>query len=315
MVKLFKKHGILIVSAFFILLIVMIVLVSLVSVNKYKKEVGLRDTQIQTLDASLTNLGDIQPGYVVKKGVRAGEKITSENMEELLQEVDVPVKLGLNIPTTKEDYIGKYFRISLVEGTVLTTDNLLDQKLDNTSRYFDLVIDELPIGLSVGDYVDVRITFPFSQDFIAISHKKVEEINGTTPKLVLGESEIYAYQSMLMDKALYAGTKIYAVKYIDAGAQQTAEVYYPLNKNLAELSSMNPNLLELVKQEMLAKRAQVDNLMGGGLDSGDERDLEKLTSQIGIIRDGITNAMTNSQTELDRRLEAERQAAAIAAAQ
>jgi len=264
-----------------------------------------RDSQIHKLEESLFNIGDVQKGFVVKQTVRAGEKIT----EEVLEEVDVPIKLGLNLITNKNDIIDKYFRVSLGDGTVLTTDDIVEKKIDNTFRYFDTVIDELPIGLRTGDYVDIRIAFPFGEDFIAISHKRVEELNTGIMKLILSESEIYTYQSMLVDKALYEGTKIYAVEYIDAGSQAVAEVYYPLNKNLSELSSMNPNLLELVKQEMILKRNQIDELMGGGVETKDEKELQRVTTEISRARDNINKSISNSQKELERRLEVERKEA------
>ena len=264
-----------------------------------------RDSQIHKLEESLFNIGDVQKGFVVKQTVRAGEKIT----EEVLEQVDVPIKLGLNLITNKNDIIDKYFRVSLGDGTVLTTDDIVEKKIDNTFRYFDTVIDELPIGLRTGDYVDIRIAFPFGEDFIAISHKRVEELNTGIMKLILSESEIYTYQSMLVDKALYEGTKIYAVEYIDAGSQAVAEVYYPLNKNLSELSSMNPNLLELVKQEMILKRNQIDELMGGGVETKDEKELQRVTTEISRARDNINKSISNSQKELERRLEVERKEA------
>ena len=305
MQKLFKQYGIIIVAAFFVLVIALLCVVGAMSISKYKGNVLERDTQIKNLESSLLNIGDIQTGYVVKKAVRAGEKITVE----AIQEVDVPVKLGLNIATGKKELIDSYFRISLAEGTVITREDVIKQKMDNTYRYFDLVIDESPIGVKAGEYLDIRITFSFGEDFIAISHKKVEEINSGIMKVVLNESEIYAYQSMLIDKAMYPGTKIYAVKYFDGGAQPTAEVYYPLNTNLAELSALNPNLLELVKQEMIAKRTQIDNLMGGGVKTKDEKELEKITGLIQDTRELINKSILQSQKALDKRLETEKKAA------
>lgn len=305
MIRLIKRYGIILVSIFFIIVIVLLCLIGLMSINKYKGDVMARDSQIHKLEESLFNIGDVQKGFVVKQTVRAGEKIT----EEVLEEVDVPIKLGLNLITNKNDIIDKYFRVSLGDGTVLTTDDIVEKKIDNTFRYFDTVIDELPIGLRTGDYVDIRIAFPFGEDFIAISHKRVEELNTGIMKLILSESEIYTYQSMLVDKALYEGTKIYAVEYIDAGSQAVAEVYYPLNKNLSELSSMNPNLLELVKQEMILKRNQIDELMGGGVETKDEKELQRVTTEISRARDNINKSISNSQKELERRLEVERKEA------
>lgn len=305
MLEVIKKYKTALVAIFLTLIIVLVSIVSFVSVRKYKKELITRDSQIESLDKALTNLGDLQKGYVVTKAVRAGEQIK----EDMIQEVDVPVKIGLNVATSKDDILKKYFKIGLTEGTIITKNNIVSEKIDNTYRYFDMVIDEQPIGLKVGDYVDIRITFPYGEDFIAIPHKKVEEINSGIMKVVLNESQIYAYQSMLVDKAIYAGTKIYAVQYVDGGAQASAEVYYPLNKNIAEVSALNPNLLELVKQEMIAKRAQVDNIMGGSVDTKDERELENINREIIKTRELINKSIVDSQRMLDRRLEEERIAA------
>lgn len=313
--RIFKKYGIWILSGLFTSILIFVLIFSFISVRKYKNEVKLRDTQIQSLDQTLNSLGDIQTGYVLSQSVRGNEKIDEDNIDTLVVEVDIPVKMGLNVITSREDLLGKHFRTSLKEGSLLTTDNMVDEKIDSTDRYFDLVIDEIPIGIQVGDHIDVRITFPFSQDFIAIANKRVEEINSGILKVVLSESEIYAYQSMLTDKALYSGTKIYAVKYYDAGAQPTAEVYYPLNKNLAEISSLNPNLLELVKQEMIAKRTEIDSNLGGGLDTKDEVELERIQGQIESIRENISRSISDSQTDLARRLQEEAIQAQLAAGQ
>lgn len=298
MLRFIKRHKIVVITLFFVLISGLVIGASYYSVNKYKNELMTMGIQIQNLENALNNIGDLQIGYVVTQSVRAGDQIT----EDVIQQVDVPVKLGLNLVTSADEIIGKYFRVSLSDGTVLTKEDIVDERIDNTQRYYDVVLDEIPIGLKEGDYIDIRITFPFGEDFIAIAHKKVIQLNSGIPKLILNESEIFTYQSMLVDKAIYPGAKIYAVAYYDAGAQPTAEVYYPLNKNLAELSTFNPNLIELVKQEMILKRAQVDELMGGGLETKTEEQLEMMSREIDRLRAEIGRSIARSQAELSRRL-------------
>lgn len=305
MLGLFRRYGIIIVAVFFVVVIALLCILGMASLNKYKSGIDIRNVQIKDLESVLFDIGDIKNGYVLNQSVRAGEKIT----DELLQDVSIPDKLGVKVVSDREEIVGKYFRISLEEGTILTKDTILERRMDDTFRYYDLITDELPIGIEKGDYIDVRIAFPFGEDFIAISHKRVEEINSGIIKVILNESEIYAYQSMLLDKAIYRGSKIYAVEYIDAGAQAVAEVYYPLNKNLAELSEMNPNLLELVKQKMILKRSQVDSIVGGGVETKSEEDLERISQEISRIRSTMSTNILNSQRDLDRRLEQERREA------
>ena len=305
MQKLLKKYGLLIVSLFFILVIILICIIMKTSINKYKGNISDRDAQINNLQASLTKIGELQTGYVVNKAVRAGEQITAAD----IQVVDVPVKLGLNAETSSKDMASKFFRVSMAEGTVITKEDVVAQKTDDTSRYFDAVVDDLPIGIKVGDFVDIRITFPMGEDFIAIPHKKVEALNTGIAKLVLNETEIYAYQSMLVDKAMYPGTKMYAVQYFDAGAQPTAEVYYPLNNNIAAIAAINPNLLELVKQQMIDKRTQLEAVMNGGSTTKTEEQLKEIDMTIARSRETISNNMVQSQRQLDQRLQTEQLAA------
>lgn len=305
MKKVFKKYGIVIVSVFFVLVLVLTSVIFVVSTNKYKNAIASRDMQINELSSFLQNIGELQTGYVVTQSVRAGEEIT----EELIQEVDVPTKLGLNLASSKEEVVGNYFRISLSEGTVLTMEDVLKEELNHSERYIDVVLDETPLGIEVGDYIDIRILFPYGEDFIGISHKKVEEINTGVLKLVFDENDIYAYNSMLFDKVLYAGVKIYAVEYKDAGSQASAEVYYPLNQNLSELAALDPNLLDAVKQEMIIKREQVDQSLGGSVDTLNEKELAKLSSQIEKARQNIGKQFTSAQKEIAKRIEVERKAA------
>lgn len=323
MSKLLKKWGILIVSIFFVLVIALLCVLGMSSINKYKATIESQNQQITNLEASLTDIGPLITGYVVTQDVRAGEQITEENLDSIVMEVSVPEKLNLGLPEStengdttviqnKSDLVDKYFKIGLKEGTVITVEDIVTEKIDNTWRYYDMILDETPIGITAGDYVDIRISFPFGEDFIAMSHKKVEEINSGILKLIVDEHDIMAYNSMLLDKALYSGVKVYAIKYVDGGAQTSAENFYPVQTNLSEISVLDPNILEEVKQEMVLKRQVLDNAIGGTVDTKTEKELAKIQTSINQNRNQAEKNFATAQKSLEKRLAAEAKEAARA---
>lgn len=315
--KLFKRWGILIVSIFFILVIAVLSVLGISSINKYKATIESQNQEIANLEASLTDIGPLTTGFVVNRAVRAGEEITEDNIDEIVTEVSVPSKLNIGLTSddmngtntsiieNRSDLLNKYFKIGLAEGTVITVEDIVETKIDNTWRYFDLILDESPVGVTAGDYIDVRISFPFGEDFIAMSHKKIEEINSGVIKVIVDEHDIMSYNSMLMDKALYSGVKIYAVTYVDGGAQASAENFYPIQSNISEITILDPNILEDVKQEMILKRQVLDNALGGTVDTKTEQELARVQSAIEQARSNSSRDIASAQKEIERRLEAE----------
>lgn len=314
--KILKKWGALILSLLFIIAIAILIIFSKKSLDEYKLAVSERDEQIGTLEASLNDIGALDKGYVLNRDVRAGEMIKIDYFTE----VSVPEKLGLGIIKATDDLEGAYFRTSLKEGTVLTTEDINYTEVLDSERYVDVVLDQLPVGVKEGDYIDLRITFPYGEDFIAISGKLIEQINNNILKLKLNENEIVVYNSMLLDRVLYAGTEIRAVTYVDAGSQETAEAFYPINQSQSELLLQNPNALELSKQEMILKRQQVETTLGAnGLTITEGMTEEEIEEQLDIIQDRIealrekTQDRVSSANEIiTERRAAEAEAAAAA---
>lgn len=305
MLKVLKKHGIIIVAVFFILVIAGLCFIGMQSLGKYQKAIEDRDYHILELENALYEIGDLQDSYVVNTNVRAGEEITADKIST----VSVPVKIGMNLVTSSDDLIGKYFRVSLTSGTVLTKDDIIEKKLDNSARYYDVYLNEIPLGLEEGDYIDIRISFPLGDDFLAISHKQVVELNSGIAKLELTEAEIYTYRSMLVDSAIYSA-KLYALQYIDAGAQTNGEVYYPLNENLQELYAINPNITKIAEAKIALERKTLENANGGWIDERSEAELNAINNAINSLRNEISNSMRSAQQAIDQRIQAERQAAA-----
>ena len=282
-------------------------------ISTYEQQIEERDLIIAQLSAQWEELGPAAQGLVVIKGVRGGQEIRADNWHEFFQVVNYPEKLNLLVADTSLFTEGrpKYVRASMQEGTVLTFDDILDERLNDSHRYYDVILDEYPVGMLPGAYIDIRIRFPFGQDFIAFSHRKIHQMNGPVLKLIFSEQDIYTYSSMLTDKVMY-GAQLYAVEYIDTGSQQAADTFYPLNHNQQELLMKNPNALDIVRQEMRLSRELLEAEMLEVVPSDLQQRqayYQSLQSELEGLRANNTGAISGQQSLFLARWEAARRAA------
>ena len=190
-------------------------------------------------------LGDIWEGYTVSPDQPYGKKITEED----LIPVDVPSVNAANVITDMDDLVGKYYRINVTEGTILTTDIVMDFPIYPDERAYDVITTYNPIGLHENDFVDIRIMMPMGEDYIAIPHKRVEGVYGGVLKLVMSEYDIAIYNSLIVDAVLFQGATIYATKYIEPGAQTSAQTFYPISPGVLDIVMKNPNIARNIDYE------------------------------------------------------------------
>lgn len=266
-----------------------------------KREVESLQQQVSTVEERVVI-------YRLAVDVKSG----NECFDYEIEPIEVPISaVSENNIFLDTDVLGKYYKLNLQQGTWLVTDIFEDFKISNDMRKMDVVFDEIPIGLQRGDYIDVRISFPLGQDYIALSHKRVDEINGSTVKLIVEQRDFYMYESMKTDIATYQSTKIYGAQYIEAGIQEAATTYYPINLEVLETMILDPNMSTGDYSSILTLRKKLEEQ----LNNSDRVDIaDTVTSGRTAISQKFAEAekeYSKLQQEKERLAEAERRKAEV----
>ena len=268
--------------------------------TKSKKQQAQIDSLNQEVEDLQNNMEEV---YVTSKDVKSGSTVELDSVTTALLPSD---SIPENAVTTEEELTDKIYKIGLKAGSYITTDIISDYKIHKNMRELDVVMDEIPVGLEEGDYVDIRISFPLGQDYLAMSHKKVLSITGNTIKLIVVEHDFYRYESMKTDLATYQSTKIYAVKYVEAGLQPNGKVYYPPTLEIIKQSILDPNMNSKDFMTMINSRELLEDQLAAS------KKVDK-NQTVTETRNEIKNTFNNAREEY-RELEAEKEAAAAAAA-
>lgn len=249
----------------------------------------------------INNLGDLVTVYETVGDIKAGKAIEESD----LQPVDIPSTLANNMITSLDEVKSCYFKIDLSANTKLSKDLIMQDKLDDSARLLDVVTDENPLGLTEGTYVDIRIAMPLGEDFIAMTHKRVKAINSGVLKLVVNEGDIHTYNSMLVDRILYPGTRIYATEYVEPGVQTKAQEYYPVASNIGSIAVSDPNKgVDNINQESLNRRKQLEISLSGVMD-------ESVQDMLAEGKKSITTLLEQSNEKLQEKLKEEANKQAI----
>ena len=208
----------------------------------HKQELGQLTSQIATLNANLDAIGEIVECYTVSTETFPGQEIT----EEMVTTQSIPISLKNDTFASKDEIVGLYSKIAITPGTPITRDMVMMENIVDSLREVDISGNRWPIGLQVGDYVDLRITYPRGEDYVVLSHKRVLDIVDQTLKVHMTEEEQTLYQSALVDFYLSRGygTDLYLTKYIEPGIQEPAVVFYSVPENIASTLQYNPNIVD-----------------------------------------------------------------------
>ena len=199
--------------------------------------------KIAELETKISSYGSEVTVYTVTDAVKAGDEIKEENIEEMKMYSSLLTEQYI---TDINDIVGRYFKIAVNPGTPIMQNMAMDEELVDSMRDRDIILDRLTVGLEVGDYIDVRMTMPYGDDYVVLSHKRIYGISEGSIKLHLTELEWNIYQGALIDYFLNKeyGCTIYGDRYIEPGIQQEAVNFYAVPTNIAALLQKNPNIVD-----------------------------------------------------------------------
>lgn len=220
-------------------------------------ELTEKDNQINELQTQINYIGELVQVYQLAYSVESGAQINDYD----LIPVDVPARLAMGAVQNIEDLKGTFYKLDIEEGTVLLEHMVLNFELEQDMRYLDVILDEIPIGLKPGDYIDLRISFVLGQDFVGLTHKRVVQINDKTIKLIVNQKDVYIYQSMHVDKAYYKGTKIYGIQYIDGNVQLSGADYYPVRLEVLATLVQDPNIKSDYSSVSIVDRSKLEKAL------------------------------------------------------
>lgn len=191
-------------------------------------------------------------------------------------------------------------KVNMNANTLITTDLISrgDSVVQDDVRKQEYNVVILPIDLTTGDYIDIRLMLPNGQDFIVVSKKEVEiPVVGDTDSLDtiwvnLSEDEILHMSSAIIDAAKINGAKLYATKYTEPGMQNAATPTYVVSAEASALLQSDPNVLESAMESIrnrynvALRNDYINNVISSQADQAD------------------TNLQTNMEESITKSLEA-----------
>ncbi|WP_113672710.1 SAF domain-containing protein [Vallitalea guaymasensis] len=267
------------------------------------------ESEIQILSSTLEDIGKLKYVYSVRTETKPGKEI---NLEDLVK-VKVPESIiNGSYAQEPEDLLGKYYKVSISPGTLITDDLLMKEEMDDTIRETDLIADTWSVGLEIGDYIDYEITYPYGEKYIVLSHIRVEAINEKTIKTYLTSVQRHIYNGALVDYFLQKenGATVNLVKYVEPGVQKPSEVSYSVPDNILSVITEDPNVIEKINTNL---NTQKRDIIEKGINLVSEFDSSNLSSGRSKIVSDINGAGKEYETILEKRLEEEKKEAERAA--
>lgn len=175
--------------------------------------------------------GRTEKRYVLNKSLAEGDIITPEDLSIL------EVKLGSSpvdsyvgdlegSTTSLSKIVNRRLMIDAEAKTIVTNSMLFaegddEPAIDERLQEFNMLT--LPSDVNVGDYVDIRITFPNGEDYLVVSGKEVKSLGSTSDSntvfLQLDEEEIIRTTAAIIESFMTNGSEIYANKYVKPNTQ------------------------------------------------------------------------------------------------
>lgn len=213
--------------------------------------------------------------YVLNKSLAEGDLVTPAD----LIVVDVKAESAPSdsysgdkgkSTTYLSQIVNRRLIIDAEEKTIVTNSMLFaeaedEPTLDARLQEFNMLT--LPSDLDVGDYIDIRITFPNGEDYLVVSGKEIKSLGKTSDSntifVELDEEEIIRTTAAIIESYMTNGSEVYANKYVKPNTQ----LYN------SERVDYVAKYKEAVK-ELIAERELVANGVSG--ESGDIEEYKRI---------------------------------------
>ena len=232
--------------------------------------------------------------YVVSTEIKSGDVVTIDKLKtQTLDTSLIPSnvltlsELESKSNVTDEDgnlvkKVNVISKINLKPGTVITTDMVkVEGEIADDVRKVEYNAIQLSSQIETGKYVDVRLRLPSGEDYIVVSHKKIEipSIDGVdslnTVWFELSETEILTLNCAIVESYKIQGSLLYITEYIEPGLQEEATVNYTPNNEVYELIQKDPNCVQnavaeiVTRNRALSRNSINTNLNNNSAEAGD----------------------------------------------
>lgn len=253
---------------------------------KIQKENQVALTQVYAITT------DVQKDEILTEtdGVSAKVGIISVPSQQVPDNAITPANIDDLYKDDSSDEYQMTAKLDLSKNTVLTTDMVEKSNKSGTFRMAEYTMISLPSKLKKDDYIDIRIAYPTSADFVVLSKVKVQDVNTNTIWLKLAESQLLLLNNAILESYIVEGTKLYATQYIDAAQAELNSTYVP-NSTVASLIQANnfteydQTILDDAKNDVMDIRKYIDSVLAKYAD--DEK-----TSK---VNEGFTTEKTTIQ--------------------
>lgn len=229
--------------------------------------------------------GTATKAYALNRDVKSGQEITADMLSPINTYSNlIPQNyIDSTILTSVESGKKVVAKVDLYKNTILTASTVTTEENTVTKdvRTMEYNMLTLPINLTIGDYVDIRITFPDGQDFIVIAKKEIKNIQGNTVTFDMSEADIVMLNSAIVESYIMKASNIYIAKYVEPGMQEKAANTYVPTSEVIRLIESDSNIVSTAKNELTARfDANIRNQMNSTINQYSEQGLANVEEGI-----------------------------------
>ena len=234
--------------------------------------------------------------YVASTYIAGGDTIVADG--ETPNVVRQQIRTGLDSSFyISEAELGQSALVDIAEGTPVMYAMVTADEFDKDTRNYEISVANLMTTQMNNDFVDVRIMFPNGEDYIILSHKKLNNLVLETNVFTCqaNEEEILRMSSAIIDAYCTTGAYIYTTTYVASDAQEAATPTYPVKAETLELINSDPNVLtKAIETLNLSARISLETR----LSNLSQEELEAVAGGL-QISDTAGGAVLQSQSSLN----------------